>query len=113
MPVQSCMELNPNKKNDLSQGEVNFKILWKVIKLNKQQNSSFRLIKTYLVLRTWERIPYFVYKLKPVQNQTLKDARPYFCRYSEQKIQDWQNLQKLINPVTTFIIFLMNSFGIF
>ena len=39
-----------------------------------------------------------------IQTQNLREPKPYFCRYSEQKIQDWQNLQKLNNPVTTFII---------
>ena len=75
----------------------------KVTKLNEQQNSSFRLInlfgsaglREYLTSSTnWNQ----------VQTQTLREPKPYFCRYSEQKIQDWQNLQKLNNPVTTFTI---------
>ena len=32
-------------------------------KLHKQQNSSFGLIKIYLALWAWERMPYIVYKL--------------------------------------------------
>ena len=46
-------------------------------------------------------MPYIVYKLNPDPDSKPK---PYFFKYSEQKIQGWQSLQKLNNPVMAFIV---------
>ena len=46
----------------------------------------------------------FLYLFSLIETQTVREPRPYFCRHSEQKVQGWQNLQKLNNPVKTFII---------
>ena len=42
---------------------------------------------------------------------TLRESRPYLCRYSEQKTDGSQNLQKL--NIQKFKIVEVNIFGIF